>query len=77
MQLELLTVEKRVRITPREREILSRLINGQKWDVIASELGICQRTVHFHLCNVKAKLGAQRTVDVLIFFALHAEENFS
>lgn len=77
MQLELLNVESRLHLTDREREVIQGLLNAEKWDVIADRLGITPRTVYFHICNVRAKLGVQTTFQVIVFFAKNPVENFS
>lgn len=43
-------------LTPREREILERIINGQASKVIAIELDISERTVEVHRGNLFKKL---------------------
>lgn len=49
-------------LTPREREVLAGVAEGQTNKQIAARLGISDRTVQFHLGNVLSKLGvASRT----------------
>lgn len=43
-------------LTPREREILERLVKGQAHKVIAAELDISERTVESHRRNIKKKM---------------------
>jgi len=43
-------------LTPREREILERLVKGQAHKVIAAELHISERTVESHRRNIKEKM---------------------
>ncbi|MCG6859920.1 MAG: response regulator [Chromatiaceae bacterium] len=43
-------------LTPREREILERLVKGQANKVIAAELDISERTVESHRRHIKEKL---------------------
>jgi len=44
-------------LTPREREIMDRMIAGQANKVIAIELSISQRTVEIHRSRVMHKMG--------------------
>lgn len=60
-------------LTCREKEILCRVFQSQKHDVIADELGIHPRTVHYHLSNVRRKLGVQTSLQIVIFLAHHPE----
>ena len=70
MQVELFPeMERHVRLTPREREVVTGILNAEKWDVIAQRLGISRHTVYFHLENVKAKLRVSTTLELAIFFA--------
>lgn len=46
-----------VELTPREQEILLRLVHGRSNDEIASALGIKPGTVDFHVQNLFRKLG--------------------
>ncbi len=49
-------------LTPREKECLRwRALGKSDWDT-AHIMGLSERTVKFHLKNVRAKLGAQNTV---------------
>jgi len=41
----------------REREVMLRVMNGAQNKAIASELGICEGTIHRHLDNIYKKLG--------------------
>lgn len=52
----------RERLTPRERDVLGELARGVPNKTIASELGISEHTVKFHVASIFAKLGvASRT----------------
>lgn len=44
-------------LSPREREILQRLAQGEKQTAIAQELAISERTVRNHLYTINNKLG--------------------
>jgi len=56
-------------LTPREREILERLVKGQANKVIAVELDISERTVESHRRHIKEKLKV-RTLAELAQIAL-------
>ncbi|HZD11774.1 MAG TPA: response regulator transcription factor [Candidatus Binatia bacterium] len=54
-------------LTPREREVLQLLAQGQQNKEIAGELVISERTVKFHVSSILGKLGAgNRTEAVAI-----------
>jgi DNA-binding NarL/FixJ family response regulator len=60
-------------LTPREKEVLQHLLRAEKQSAIADDLGVCRRTVHFHLSNIRRKVGVQSTLEAAIFFAAHPE----
>ena len=43
------------RLTPRERDIAYRIVQGKSNKVIASELGVTERTVKAHLGSIYKK----------------------
>ena len=49
------------KLTPREREILTKLAEGRQSKTIAWEFGITPRTVEMHRSNILSKLGARNT----------------
>jgi RNA polymerase sigma factor (sigma-70 family) len=53
------------RLTPREREVLDRVVAGKHNREIASELDISVRTVEVHKARVLAKMGVERVADLL------------
>lgn len=54
-------------LTQREREVLSRLANGEATNELARTLGVRPRTVQKHLQRIYAKLGVKgRTAAVLM-----------
>jgi two-component system response regulator FixJ len=52
-------------LTPREREVLERLVAGMPNKVIAHELGISPRTVEIHRANLMEKLGCRSLAEVV------------
>jgi FixJ family two-component response regulator len=53
------------RLTPREREVLDRVVAGKHNREIAAELAISVRTVEVHKARVLAKMGVERVADLL------------
>ena len=52
-------------LTPREREVLQLITNGQSNKEAGRELGISPRTVEVHRARVMEKLGARNTADLM------------
>jgi DNA-binding CsgD family transcriptional regulator len=48
-------------LTPRERQVLRQLLDGQRKSEIGRTLGISPKTVDAHRANLLAKLGAPNT----------------
>ena len=59
--------EKLGRLTPREREVMLGMANGQQNKVIANTLGISPRTVEIHRARVMTKLEANSVADIVRF----------
>jgi FixJ family two-component response regulator len=51
-------------LTPREREIFNRVVEGKANKTIAHELGIAERTVKVHRAQVMAKLGVDSSAEL-------------
>jgi FixJ family two-component response regulator len=60
-------------LTPRERDVLQLLAQGRQNKVMASELGLSQRTVEIHRAHVMEKMGA-RSVAQLVRMLLDAQQ---
>ena len=54
-----------VRLTKREIEVLSLVIEGKSSKDVADELFVSKRTVDFHLANVYSKLGVKNRLQAL------------
>jgi two-component system response regulator FixJ len=52
-------------LTPRERDVLLRLVGGRPNKVIAHDLGISPRTVEIHRANLMEKLGCRSLAEAV------------
>ena len=52
-------------LTPREREVLQLISNGQSNKEAGRQLGISPRTIEVHRARVMEKLGAKNTADLM------------
>jgi len=59
-------------LSPREREVLEKVVEGRANKVIAADLGISQRTVEIHRARVMAKMQAN-SVSHLVQMVIRAE----
>lgn len=63
--LELTTEPDECTLSPRERECLLRLAQGERVDRIAERLGLSTVTVELHLRNARRKLGARTSPEAV------------
>ncbi|ADE15194.1 response regulator receiver [Nitrosococcus halophilus Nc 4] len=59
------TIEKRLAsLTPRERDVLNKVIEGKLNKVIAAELGVSIRTVEIHRARIMSKMRVRRATEL-------------
>ncbi len=59
-------IERWERLSPREQEIFTRIVNGDTNKVIGLDLGISVRTVETHRARIMEKLNARTLVDLVL-----------
>jgi DNA-binding CsgD family transcriptional regulator len=52
-------------LSRREETVLDRIVAGEHFKEIARSLGISHRTVESHRQNIRIKLGARNTADIV------------
>lgn len=52
-------------LTPRERQVLALIMDGEPNKQAAFHLGISEKTVEFHRANIMAKIGARSSTDLV------------
>jgi DNA-binding CsgD family transcriptional regulator len=63
------------RLTLRETEVLTHVVEGRVNGEISADLGISERTVEKHLESIYKKLGVEsRTAAVIKYFSSHARQ---
>jgi len=60
----------RVRLSPRERDVLDCLVNGASEKEIAAGLSISVPTVHTHVMRLYRRVGAHNRAELLRFLLL-------
>jgi len=65
--LRALHTPRRLRITPRESEVLSLLAEGLSNKAIAARLNVAERTVRFHVGEILERLGAESRAQAVAF----------
>ena len=65
-------VEQRLsRLTPREREVLARVVAGRLNKQIAAELGTVEKTIKVHRGRMMEKMGVRTVADLVRLVARH------
>jgi len=57
-----------VNLTPREREVLERVVSGRMNKQVAADLGISERTAKAHRASVMRKMHAKSATDLVHMF---------
>ena len=60
------------RLTMREREVLERLVSGERTQVIAAGMGVSYSTARTHVQNVLHKLGVHSRLEAVAFAMRHS-----
>jgi two-component system response regulator FixJ len=63
-----------MQLSPREHEVMRRVIQGQPNKVIALELGVSERTVEKHRTSVMGKTQARSLAELIRMFYLYERE---
>ena len=63
--------ERLSRLTPRERQVLERVVAGRLNKQIAAELGIAEKTIKVHRGRVMGKMGVRTLADLVRLVAHH------
>jgi len=65
-RLETTTIQERFSaLTPREREVMDKVVSGCANKVIAMDLGVSQRTVELHRARVMQKIGVRSLAELV------------
>lgn len=65
-ELELRTLRERMAgLTPRESEVMRKVVKGCANKVVASDLGVSQRTVELHRARVMKKMGVRSLAELV------------
>ena len=52
-------------LTPRERQVLRRIVSGEPNKAIATQLGLSEKTIEFHRANVMEKMRAKSLAELV------------
>jgi FixJ family two-component response regulator len=61
-----------LRLTPREREVLTKVVAGRLNKQIAGELGIVEKTIKVHRARMMAKMGVRSVAELVRLVAGHS-----
>lgn len=68
-QLESAREVRRLRLTPRERQVISRLLAGRSNDEIGRDLGLARKTVEAHLGRLYERFGVSSRTELALRMA--------
>lgn len=57
------------RLTPQEKNICRRIMRRSRTKIIASDLGISEKTVRVHLSNIYRRFALDGKPDLILFLA--------
>ena len=60
-------------LSPREREVMARIVAGQANKAVAIELGLSERTVEIHRAKVMTKIGARSLAELVTLVNRYGE----
>jgi DNA-binding NarL/FixJ family response regulator len=66
-KVETLRGERNSGLTPRELEILQKIVDGKSNKEIAAELGLSANTVSVHRANIMDALGIHKTAELVVY----------
>lgn len=55
-------------LTERQKQIVIKVVTGQKRKAIATDLEISVKTVDFHLLRIRRKIGVSSMLEIAVFF---------
>lgn len=65
LKVKMANVQERLdSLTPRERQVMERVVDGETNKMIALELELSPKTVDFHRCNIMEKMGVNSAVQL-------------
>lgn len=59
------------RLTPRELDIIEKIVNGRSNKEVGAEFAISERTVKHHLTNIFGKVGVSSRLQLALFAVNH------
>ena len=58
-------------LTPRQREIMAMVVDGQPTGEIAKKLSISSKTVEVHRCNITKRMGVESVAQLVKLLTIH------